>query len=311
MSDLSGKLTPTSTSTSDSVFSLHNLVRNARGLLPSTKLNRKNFLTWYPEFRLALETVDIWGIVTGNEPIPVPASAGRPTPSETEAIKAWKYKGGVARLLILQSVEDDFKVDITELPSAKASWEKILDLSQAKGAIGVDYWICQLAKVSYAEGTDLQVHFTTMKEYANQLKHAKFPIQETVTAALMVNSMPDSYDNVTSSLPQDSLLIADVERRFLMENRHRLDRAEAGGIDNALIGCSNHSSSSLFCTNCKKTMHEFKNCWSKGGGAEGKGPKHRGKKKDQAKAVNDNSDKTSEHSMYIAEHALYSNSNSA
>lgn len=148
-----------------------------------------------------------------------------------------------------------------------------------------------------------------MKEYASKLKHTKFPIHETVTAALMVNSMPDSYDNVTSTLRQDSLLIADVKRRFLMEDRHCINRTGNGGVNNVLIGCS---SSNLYCTNCKRTSQEYKDCWSSGGGAKGKGPKCRGrKKKDQTKAANNNSDKVSKHSMYIVERALYSNSVSA
>ena len=257
--------TPTSSA------SIDNLLRNATAALPTFKLSRKNYLTWYPEFRLALETVNLWTVVSGEDPAPVPANASTPTAAEKAKMDSWKKKDSIARLLIMRSVEDDFKVDILEMKTATAMWEKISDLSRSKGAIGVVYWICQLAKASYAEGSDLQAHFTTMKEYASELKHAKFPIHETVTAALMVNSMPDSYDNVTSTLPQDSLLIADIERHFLMENRRCIDRAGNGGVDNVLIG---RSSSNLYCTNCKKTLHEYKDCWSPGGGSEGKGPKH-------------------------------------
>lgn len=96
------------------------LIRNATAALPIIKLSRKNYLTWYPKFRLALKTVDLWTFVSGETAAPIPVLASSPTEAEKVALDSWKQKDRIACLLIMRSIKDDFKVDILEMKTATA-----------------------------------------------------------------------------------------------------------------------------------------------------------------------------------------------
>ena len=88
-------------------------------------------------------------------------------------------------------------------------------MSKPKSATGLVYWICSLVNTRYQDGEDLHVHFGNMQDSIVNLCHAKLDIPEIVLTTFILNSMPESYDNVSNSLHKDELTIAEVKTRLL------------------------------------------------------------------------------------------------
>ena len=268
--------------------------------IPSIVLDMKNFLHWEPQWRLAFENLDLLDLI--DEPPPMPKDDSTPTTSETQTLNAWKKCDAKARQLIMKIVNQDiFLNDISHLPSAKDMWDGLTAIAKPKSAVGLVYWIRSLVNARYNDGEDLHKHLNLLQECVRNLNYANLKIPEKVLAALFLNTMPASYDNVANSLPDDKLSISDVKLRLLEVYRTRTERSAAETTDAAL------AASSLKCSNCKQTGHAFATCWSKSGGAEGQGPRkgRRGKKKkDKAKAAQDTTSTTNaEDSMFVADRA--------
>ena len=105
---------------------------------------------------------------------------------------------------------------------------------------------------------------------------------------ILITSLPESWDNYTSSYLASSGNLPTLKSHELIailleEYRRREGRsgteASAGGVSlqaqgNSAKGRGNDNSQKE-CFNCKKPGHIAKDCWAKGGGREGQGPKGR------------------------------------
>ena len=126
--------------------------------------------------------------------------------------------------------------------------------------------------------------------------------------SIILGSIPQSYDSyiaaimATSSLLDKTLsptnlinAIRDEEDRCTIKNpkSKKKDEQDATYVAGQSLGKgkkdgddSKKSKKNVRCYNCKKMGHIAKNCWAKGGGAEGSGPKGKGKDKGKEVAAN-------------------------
>lgn len=270
------------------------------------KLTRERYLVWRNGMQLVFEKLKILDVVLGTKARPKPADEKKPTDEETKAMEAWDSLDLDARLLITNRVADEFIVKIEHLPTAATVWTTLANSCRVQGSLGTIYWIRRMVGMRYDETTDLQVHISAMLGCVRELSFISFKMPDDVTAALLLNSMPDSYEPVTASLPGSNLKIDKVRARLLEEYHRRKERSATAETDNALLG---RPGAKLYCTHCKRDNHVADDCWSRGGKKEGQGPhqKKKQKKKKGAKAhvaKDDDSEKsTTEHSMFIAEQA--------
>ena len=106
---------------------------------------------------------------------------------------------------------------------------------------------------------------------------------------ILITSLPESWDNYTSSYLGSSGNKPDLKSHELIailleEDRRRKGRTgespsyslQARGTGKGNFkGASKFNSSETECYNCHKKGHMAKDCWAKGGGREGQGPKGR------------------------------------
>ena len=106
---------------------------------------------------------------------------------------------------------------------------------------------------------------------------------------ILITSLPESWDNYTSSYLGSSGNKPDLKSHELVailieEDRRRKGRTgdsssytlQARGTGKGNYkGASKGNSSDTECYNCHKKGHMAKDCWAKGGGREGQGPKGR------------------------------------
>jgi len=104
---------------------------------------------------------------------------------------------------------------------------------------------------------------------------------------ILLASLPASYDSLCSSISNSAclgsqVLTADVFESLILDEytRRELKKPLSNSKDEAFGADAPRSKKQ--CSNCNKRGHLKADCWAKGGGKEGQGPK-RNKDKDKSK----------------------------
>lgn len=120
---------------------------------------------------------------------------------------------------------------------------------------------------------------------------------------LLISSLPESWDQFTSAYlgatgNNPTITSHEFIAIILAENRRRMEKS--GGGESAMYGrgkgqagsgsrgnsTSGKGSDDVECWNCHKRGHTSAQCWSKGGGQEGKGPGRNNKSRKQKEKSN-------------------------
>lgn len=154
--------------------------------------------------------------------------------------------------------------------------------------------ITSLVTTKYVDGEDIAAHIAKMEGFCRNLMLMSRDIDDSLFACFIRISMPPTWNYVFAGLPQ-SYTSAEVERRIKDEYGIKTNQesvAMAYRTDHVLPHGKGHTHETkpgeLFCTNCNRPGHWIAGCWSKGGGAEGKGPRQKQKFK---KKKNDNNER--------------------
>ena len=158
------------------------------------------------------------------------------------------------------------------------------------------------------EGEDIRIHFDTMRMMREDLAAMGGSISDGDFTAMVLGSLPASYDaylsaitatvSVTNTaLDPEALMVSiidEYDRRTVKSNKNKKDDKNAafyaGNSSKGSRKAHGGSKKNIECFNCKKRGHVKADCWAKGGGKEGQGPKGKGKKKsagDEANAAED------------------------
>ena len=177
----------------------------------------------------------------------------------------------------------------------------------------------QLASMKLAENNDPKVHLTEVKQHFqlmgqrhdNLLKMGSM-ISDSRYNTIIMSSLLESYRptlQMITAAERASTLLGTLSSRAMKpdnlitfiteEAQHRVTNDKCTkNAESALAAlgkkqrtgkhCSNKgkekSTPSVTCENCKNTGHTKANCWAKGGGKEGQGPRGRNSKKGEKKA---------------------------
>src|SRR6202522_289469 len=149
------------------------------------------------------------------------------------------------------------------------------------------------------EKGDIIAHFAILRTMREDLAAMGQPLSENDFYAIILGSLPGSYDpyisavNATSgvlgkTISADNLILTiteEYECRNLKSKNGKKDENVALYSNDAKKGRKEGSSSkkNVKCYNCKKKGHYKSECWAPGGGKEGQGPNQKGKGKAKAK----------------------------
>ena len=141
-------------------------------------------------------------------------------------------------------------------------------------------------------------HISKLRGLQNELHAMENLVTDEDFVMIIITSLPESWDNFTGSFlgasgNKTTIPSHELIARLLDEDRRRKGRI-GGGAGMTLLSKGKDRkgiNKDKECYNCKKTGHISSECWAKGGGKEGQGPKGRkgtGKRNraHQAKEVN-------------------------
>ncbi|KAJ2913904.1 hypothetical protein MD484_g6523, partial [Candolleomyces efflorescens] len=179
-------------------------------------------------------------------------------------------------------------------------WKQLCQVKESKGRLGILAARRGLYRMKAEEGCDMVEHISSMRRLQEELHMMESLVSDEDFVILLITSLPESWDNYTSSFLGASgnkpalsshefianLIEEDKRRKGWNENAgtamqagKKKGQAKKGGASGSGSGSSKE------CFNCHKKGHVKADCWGPGGGKEGQGPKGRNKTQ-QATEVN-------------------------
>ena len=170
-------------------------------------------------------------------------------------------------------------------------------VKESKGCLGVLATRRALYRASAEEGFDMITHISKLRGLQDELHVMENLVSDEDFVMILLTSLPESWDNYTgsylgSSGNKPTIKSHELIAVLLEEDRRRKGRnGESAGTALHAHRKDNGENKDRDCFNCKKKGHIKSECWAKGGGREGQGPKGRkgsGKKNraNQAQEVN-------------------------
>ncbi|KAH9779421.1 hypothetical protein KPL71_007705 [Citrus sinensis] len=209
----------------------------------------------------------------------------------------WNEVDGNAISDLHLALADGVLSSVAEKNTTKEIWDTLTKLYEAKSLHNKIFLKRKLYTLRMAESTMVTDHINTLKTLFSQLTTLGHNIEENERAELLLQSLPDSYDqliiNLTNNNPVDSLVFDDVAASVLNEESRRKNKenrqvssqqTEALSVtrgrstERGPSGSQNHgrsksrSKKNVKCYNCGKKGHVKKECWSNQKRKEGKKP---------------------------------------
>lgn len=282
--------------------------------VPKLDVSGSNWVIYKDRFHWAIDARGILDHIdgTGAEPVdPISeedrkkgALSAEQKALETEwkkNLKEWKQNEAIAKQQIATSIPDSLFMKIRAKGTAQEIWNDLENHFQKRSRmVSVDLRR-RLQDQRCPEKGDMLGHFATLRTMREELASMGQPLSENDFYAIILGSLPSSYDpyisavNATSSvlgktLSADDLMLTiteEYERRNLKNKNGKKDENVAlysndSGKDQKGGSSSKKKNPNVECFNCKKKGHYKSDCWAEGGGKEGQGPRQKGKGKQKA-----------------------------
>ena len=214
----------------------------------------------------------------------------------------------LAQHVILSTTSTRLGNKIKNLKTSHDMWDAVKADATTKSTLFLLNVEDQLTSMKLAENSDPKVHLTEVKQHFqlmgqrhNNLLKMGSTISDSRYNTIIMTSLPELYrptlQTITAAEQASTLLSTSSSRAmkpddlitFITEEaQHRVINDECTkNVESALAAlgkkqrtgkhCSNRgkekSTPSATCENCKNTGHTKADCWEKGGGKEGQGPR--------------------------------------
>jgi Reverse transcriptase (RNA-dependent DNA polymerase)/gag-polypeptide of LTR copia-type len=277
--------------------------------IPKLDVSSTNWVIFKDRFTWALDARGILDHIdgTGTEPVdPIPEEARKKEPlTLTEeqgkldvewrkGVKEWRQAEAIAKQQIASSIPDSLFMKVRAKGTAYEIWTELgKHFEKRSRMVSIDLRR-RLQELRCADKGDITEHFATMRTMREDLASMGETLTENDFYAIIMGSLPSSYDpylsalNATSSVlgthlsPDDLMLsiIEEYERRALKSKGKQKDENAAFYSNDAEKGQKGSSNPKRNgdCHNCGKKGHWTRDCYAEGGGKEGQGPKQKSKK---------------------------------
>lgn len=244
--------------------------------------NETGYFVWAHRMRKAYSYCGLLDIVNG--------SLAEPTDSTTH--KIWSKMDAAASALLTGCIKAELVVKIAHLATTNAAWDLLAAEFNQIGSGSIIYWFRRLTK-HMTSGSDVSAHINEFQEAIRYLANADLIVPEWFSAAVLLSTLPcdpkdpDSWDYFVKGVRIDkkTTTLSSIVSELLEEKRRQTPATTTATSETALAALERTARAigAKFCTNCKREGHTKDECWAKGGGKEGKGPKRKGKPKKKGK----------------------------
>ena len=195
-------------------------------------------------------------------------------------LRVWKLGEAVVKQQIAATIPDSLFMKIRTKGTARQIWEALMkDFQNKSRMVSVDLRR-RLHQQHCAEKGNVQLHFDTLRLMREDLASMGHSPSEDDFYAILIGSLPPSYDpyvsalNATSSVLGTFLSPDDLMQTITDEYERRNLGKTAKQEENAAFTAEDghRGKSALTCFNCGKKGHKKADCWGEGGGKAGEAP---------------------------------------
>src|ERR1700678_3260913 len=226
----------------------------------------------------------------------------------------FKKREYLSKHILLSTTSTRLGAKIKDLLTAEAMWKVVTDDTTSKSTLYLLDAEDQLTSMKLADDEDPTTHLSELKQHfhlmlqcrdilitiGSTMSESRFniiimsslpasyrPTLQTITATEHINRFSGSQANAMKSDDLIAFIIEEAQHRVI--NNERSKSAES-----ALAARTQRAGKSerkdeyeqgITCENCQKTGHTKDQCYSKGGGKEGQGPRQRKKAREPETAV--------------------------
>lgn len=144
--------------------------------------------------------------------------------SEVTKVAAWNKKDDKARARIGLLVEDNQLLHIRKAKTAMASLTVLKEYHQKCTLTSKVLLLKRICRTVLIESGDMEMHISTFSNNINQLSALGQDLPDNLIAALLLESLPESYDNLVTALetrPESDTTINFIKSKLIDEFKRR------------------------------------------------------------------------------------------
>ncbi|KAJ1301781.1 hypothetical protein OPQ81_009010 [Rhizoctonia solani] len=253
-----------------------------------------------------LRLCNLIGLIKGTDLKPKPLTEDEAKESvkvsdHVELVKKWTTQNNDAHAQIVLSMDNGALAEVMETTTAYKAWMHIVEHWEGKGMQSLTFLYHQLTTMKIEEDEDLTMGFNNLCSIALKMKTLGEPISNLMLAQIFMKALPASYaimSTVISSANQNLPIMSDqvIKAATTEEECHKQGVGLTAMFLHTSIKMktpnlkSSHglkgkkkANKGPACMNCAKPGHMKQECWAKGGGAKGTGPRQKKQVEKEAK----------------------------
>jgi hypothetical protein len=204
----------------------------------------------------------------------------------------WMKEEMAIRQVIGTSVPSAAFTRIKGQKTVKGTWAALKRLYEEKmRGLSTDL-MRRFRNTKCGENDSVRTHFKQMANVREQLAAMGKVISDEDYTDILLTSLPSSYDQSCTSISHSTRLswqplTADALVEMILNEftQREIKKEKSNSKDEAFAADTTKPKKQ--CSNCKKRGHLKADCWAKGGGKEGQGPRSKDKGKDSMAAAED------------------------
>lgn len=177
------------------------------------KLNNSNYQIWKYKMELVLIKDQVWNVV--GEDLPRNPSA------------EWKKKDDRARALIGLLVEDSEFIHVKKSKTSKESWTILKNRHEKPTLTNKISLLKRICGLQMHEDDEMEEHINKMTNLVEQLASLGEELADNMVVAMILRSLPDSYDALIAALetrPEEDLTVAYIVGKLTDEFKRRMEQ---------------------------------------------------------------------------------------
>jgi hypothetical protein len=249
--------------------------------VPKLAADGSNWVIYRDRMTWAMDSRGLSDHLT-NDSMPAAYSAAGTVNGITAPVR-WANGEATVKQAIAASVTDSIFNRIKGSTRAKSVWDALKQLFEGRTQMIVVDLRRQIQTLKCGEEDNVRIHFDTIANLREQLAAMGKSIPDDEYASILLGSLPTAYDATTSAMSTTAsltntnltpdtvirLITDEFDRRALKTGKSKDSQDEALTADAG----RKKSKKDIECFNCKKRGHMRSDCWAKGGGKEGQGPR--------------------------------------